>query len=216
MSDNNAQSASYSGRGLLSKLATYGREEGLWALLGRALATPFNKLCSSQTILEFARNDTAPRPVITARIAAVAKELCLEDLPALDAVMYHSTTTIRARFARGERCFAALVDECIACYAWVVAGAPARDTAQLVLGAEDFYIYNVRTARAMRGNGLYPFLLQAICDQLFAAGFRQALIRAESANRASVKGIEKAGFTQRAVFQRQCRLGKTREQKIID
>ncbi|TFW17280.1 GNAT family N-acetyltransferase [Duganella callida] len=55
-------------------------------------------------------------------------------------------------------------------------------------------ICNCVTMPAHRGQGLYPRLLRESCQRLAAQGFGRVIITCEPDNRASIRGIEKAGF----------------------
>lgn len=57
-------------------------------------------------------------------------------------------------------------------------------------------IGNCFTWPAWRGRSLYPRLLMATCRQLAAQGHRRVIITCAPDNHASIRGIEKAGFTQ--------------------
>jgi RimJ/RimL family protein N-acetyltransferase len=50
------------------------------------------------------------------------------------------------------------------------------------------------TVRRARGQGLYPRMLRHIMSELATAGHRRVVIYCDEHNRASVRGIERAGF----------------------
>jgi RimJ/RimL family protein N-acetyltransferase len=56
-------------------------------------------------------------------------------------------------------------------------------------------ICNCFTYAQYRGQGLYPQLIQGACHSLAAQGFERAIITCDPDNAASIRGIEKAGFT---------------------
>ena len=57
-------------------------------------------------------------------------------------------------------------------------------------------IGNCFTDPAQRGRGYYPRLLRAACRRLADEGYQRVIITCAPDNRASVRGIEKAGFRQ--------------------
>jgi RimJ/RimL family protein N-acetyltransferase len=56
-------------------------------------------------------------------------------------------------------------------------------------------ICNCFTYAQYRGRGLYPRLIQGACHTLATQGFERAIITCDPENAASIRGIEKAGFT---------------------
>jgi GNAT superfamily N-acetyltransferase len=97
----------------------------------------------------------------------------------------------RRQLGRGDRYFIARAGWRIValgriCYAPTPEIRPEAGEASLI----SFY-----TAPAFRGRGLYVALIQAMVCYLHRQGFRAAYIWAERGNTASLRGIEKAGFT---------------------
>lgn len=74
------------------------------------------------------------------------------------------------------------------------------DQMPLQLGPREAYIHFCETWPAARGQGIYPAVLRRIANDLLAGGIgdRQPIVRiliaTEAGNRASRRGIEKAGF----------------------
>lgn len=66
---------------------------------------------------------------------------------------------------------------------------------QLRPGPDEAYIWDCRTAPAERGRGLYPAALREARRLAWTEGARQLYIDCEPDNLASIKGIERAGFT---------------------
>ena len=58
----------------------------------------------------------------------------------------------------------------------------------------DVFFYDCHTAEAQRGRSIYPAALTEALRRFQGASGRSAYIRVRSDNRASVRGIEKAGF----------------------
>ncbi len=65
-----------------------------------------------------------------------------------------------------------------------------------VLGEDDDVpiISNCFTPPAQRGQGHYPHMLRAVCEELARRGHARSIITCSSDNAASIRGIEKAGF----------------------
>ncbi|MEG0822603.1 MAG: GNAT family protein [Burkholderiaceae bacterium] len=64
------------------------------------------------------------------------------------------------------------------------------------LGLEDAVplIGNCNTLAEARGRGLYPLMLRYICCVLAGRGYGRVVITCAPSNKASIRGIEKAGF----------------------
>ena len=141
-------------------------------------------------------------PACTARLEA--------EYHVLDAVTWaaqHSTNHIPdrqlfpSRFARGEEFWTAQVNTRIASYCWVTREPVEIGEIRCVMSprADEIYIYDAFTFAEYRGNNLYPALLQCVLDHSRQQGQRRALIFVLSDNKASIRGVQKAGFTE---FQR--------------
>jgi len=203
-------------RGWAGKSLSYWRGEGGWAALKRALGTMSGFLLSARTIWVYQRSCADDAQIIPAAVDARCEEIGIERMAEIDAIMYHPTASLRRRFENGERCFVAVAGEMPASYAWVVPG-KSRGAARIrpaSLRDDQFYLYNVRTLRKMRGKALYAFLLTSICSLLAREGFREAVIRIDAANRASIAGVEKAGFVRAAALRRRRFFGFTREHSL--
>lgn len=103
---------------------------------------------------------------------------------------------IRARFAEGHRAYLARVDGAAAAWGWVA-------TAHAEIGelglrfpvpSGERYLWNFVTWAPYRGRGIYPVLLDAIIRIESAEAERFWIVYAPE-NRASARGIIKAGFT---------------------
>lgn len=95
---------------------------------------------------------------------------------------------------QGRDWLGALVDEQgqVQCYGFVLH----QSFYKRVLGEDDDVpmISNCFTSPAQRGQGHYPHMLRAICDELARRGQARSIITCSSDNAASIRGIEKAGF----------------------
>ncbi len=64
----------------------------------------------------------------------------------------------------------------------------------VVPGPDEVYLYDAFTAPAWRGRGLFPAMLGRLVEYARAHGKSRALIFVLAGNRASRRGIERAGF----------------------
>lgn len=102
-------------------------------------------------------------------------------------------TEAQARLAQGHTCYIAYLGDEPAAYGWVARQQAAVGEIQLefVLEPTTAYLWDFATLPAWRGRGIYPRLLQAI---LRAEAARQFWIMHAPENRASARGIRRAGF----------------------
>jgi RimJ/RimL family protein N-acetyltransferase len=98
------------------------------------------------------------------------------------------------RLQRGDQFFAWQQAGKVVCFGWVT-------YKQRQIGVVTFaphpgraYLYNFHTLQDFRGRTLYPQLLKAITSQLTLEQRHDVIIDVNSRNRASLRGIEKAGF----------------------
>ena len=68
------------------------------------------------------------------------------------------------------------------------------------LYSNEAYIWDCFTSPRFRGQGIYPKALIETCEMLKRGGVKKVLILVNSTNKASIRGIEKAGFKKIAVL----------------
>ncbi len=111
-------------------------------------------------------------------------------------------TLDRERIVSGEEFLAAVYNRGrFAGWGWVKKGPLTYGSCKLTEG--DCVIHKCRTVRSQRGRGVYVTLLMKLVQIMSERGFTKAYIGAKSFNKASLNGIEKAGFE----FVEQCDLG---------
>ncbi len=100
------------------------------------------------------------------------------------------------RFDRGEICFVALHQGEVVSYCWLSQGEVGIEEVDLAVQPQpdEVYLYNAMTLKPWRGQGLYTALLGEIVSYARGQGLSRALIFASSTNRASQRGVIKAGF----------------------
>jgi|GEM_PF-3470271 len=62
-------------------------------------------------------------------------------------------------------------------------------------GPDEAYINNCQTSFLFRGKNIYPVVLQRILKDLYNEGIKKVYIACKSSNKASIRGIQKAGFS---------------------
>ncbi|MED5578825.1 MAG: hypothetical protein VX794_02220 [Nitrospinota bacterium] len=103
---------------------------------------------------------------------------------------------IDPRFDRGEKCYAALVDERITSYIWSSRGSVGVDEINMAIkpSTDEVYLYDAFTIKKWRGNNLYPSILQLALENAEKENIKRTMIFVGSNNTASRKGVIKAGF----------------------
>lgn len=124
----------------------------------------------------------------------------------------------RRFLAAGERGYYAYAGDCVAHRSWVRIG-PAdvstwHDHARLGLRDGQAYVHYCETAPGMRGQGVFPAVLRTIRQDLGRAGLRDVYIATTADNRASQRGIEKAGFVEVQRTRVRVRFGIARESRL--
>jgi RimJ/RimL family protein N-acetyltransferase len=126
----------------------------------------------------------------------IIKELKLSDIDRMLDVMYLTKADIYNRFNRGERCFAILDGEDITTYFWAQFGPKQLDKLSMTfnLRPNQTWFYNAITVKKARGRGYYPNIIRYMVKALKTEDFNEFFIDVEETNRASIRGMEKAGF----------------------
>jgi len=99
--------------------------------------------------------------------------------------------SLSRQIRRGDRYFTARAGHRIVAIARICY----VDTPEIRLDAGEASLISFYTAPDYRGRGLYVALIQAMLHHLHCQGFKAAYIWAERSNHASIRGIEKTGFT---------------------
>ena len=120
------------------------------------------------------------------------------DNPGIAPVMQEIFTGDNLQYLQGLRrddlLFVALDEQgAVAAYAFVLFQTQYKRV--LGIGRDVPLIGNCYTLPAHRGQRMYPQLLVVACSELARRGYSLAAISCEPQNRASIRGIERAGFT---------------------
>jgi hypothetical protein len=125
-------------------------------------------------------------------------ELTRDDTDKMQEIMYVSRAGLQERFLRGDRCFAVLEKGNILSFMWIRFGE--RYVCELRLKfnlkPNQGWFYNALTVKSVRGMGYYTNIYRYMTKVLVAEGFDELLLDVEERNRASIHGIEKAGYKQ--------------------
>lgn len=108
----------------------------------------------------------------------------------------------QGRVVSGKEFLAVVYDEGkLAGWGWVKKGPMTYGSCRV--GPMECAIHKCRTVRSHRRRGIYVTLLRSLVKIMSERGFEKAYIGAKSFNKASLRGIEKAGFE----FIEECNLG---------
>jgi ribosomal protein S18 acetylase RimI-like enzyme len=134
-----------------------------------------------------------PRPRLEAQFGQVDAEAAQLLARAMG---LHDSSLPLERFSAGKRCYGAWVAGALAAYGWVTFDEEKIGELGLRvrLSPGEAYIWDCATLPAYRGQRLYPALLAHMSRALWAEGFRQIVIGADSDNLASQQGFLLAGF----------------------
>jgi ribosomal protein S18 acetylase RimI-like enzyme len=103
------------------------------------------------------------------------------------------------RLACGDRPWGMWRGRDLLCYGWTSTRPTSILTLSLIVpGPDEAYLYGFYTPPKHRGNGYYPTLLRHICALLAQEGARRTWIAVFDTNRASWKGVLRAGFQKSA------------------
>ncbi|MEA2507079.1 MAG: hypothetical protein QOH48_1697 [Actinomycetota bacterium] len=108
-----------------------------------------------------------------------------------------AATLVRRLTAPGASCWIARSGDEIVHASWVETAAAWMGEAErfFVVPPGEAYIYESFTRPEVRGHGIYPAVLATIAEQLGARAVARLWIAAEATNAASLRAIQKAGFT---------------------
>lgn len=124
--------------------------------------------------------------------------LRMEECTDVNLLAWMGTTTVDdviRRIANDHVAFVAYVDNVPAAFGWMARGKAliGELNHEMILPVGNRYLWNFRTLEPFRGLGIYPALLQYIIQFEREKANRFWIIHAPE-NRASLKGIKKAGF----------------------
>lgn len=161
---------------------------------------PFPRLLSRAVItLMYERDIFASVPCIVPRVACRVQNLSEDAVEVLQQVCPVGVEETKQRLKRGDRCYVARVDGKAAHFSWVqTTGWHYVLSAGLWrnIGKGEVWIYHCHTAEWCRGQRIYPFVLTEILKDFRQEGiFLKAIIYTTQDNRASQRGILRAGFS---------------------
>jgi hypothetical protein len=115
---------------------------------------------------------------------------------------------IRTRLDAGARCNAFFVDTKLVNIAWTTMGYLEVEPGVCIAEAGCVGIYDCYTLPEHRSKGIYTGTLIQLVGEIALEGATRALIAVDPGNRASIKGIERAGFQPLYQLTRLCRFGR--------
>lgn len=136
-------------------------------------------------------------PACAARVETEFEEITASGADDLAAAANQVTPgPIRHRLLNGRRCFALKAGGQIASFGWVTLGPEnvGELEREFNLREDEAYIWDCVTLPSWRRKRLFSSLLSQIIYQLRAEGVPRIWIGASRQNRASIQGIENAGF----------------------
>ena len=121
-----------------------------------------------------------------------------------------SSESFRERLSPSTRCFLVLQGELIVHSSWVTtSSAWTREIrGYMVPPPGGAYVYESFTRPEVRGRGVYPLALRAICDWAGGEQIEQVWVAVEADNPASIRAVTKAGFEEAFRFSLRRRLGR--------
>lgn len=184
------------------------RQYGLIPLATRAALRPFRPLVTVNRVLFYVAHPTASdQPGEIA--VTIADSHQIVELAATGALR-RPPSLVQQRIGQGHDCVLVTGDAGqVLGYGWIAYGSHNEDSLalRLTLSADEVFLYDFFVDSLHRGTGLYPRMLRAILSLVSRAKEgRRVYIATQAENRASKRGIEKAGF-RRAGTVLFCRLG---------
>jgi hypothetical protein len=153
--------------------------------------TPLNFYCISH----FSESKVQPQCPLNIRQGGLEDiELMVEMLEYIDGVVARERE--KHLFDNGGKAFLAFSESNLAHIAWLFYSPGIQEADHLVkIKQDEGYISSCDTRSQFRGKSIYPVVLQHIVKHAFAENKKKCYISCAPANSASIKGIEKAGFS---------------------
>ncbi len=175
----------------------YLRHEGPKPLLSRALRLLFSHLFKYRREVFYSRSlENLSTSTVTPKAEIIFEEASITNLNELEKIMYVKPAQIRNWLLDKKRCFVVRVKENIVHYSWVSAREEYIPVIDKVIKMDDHEvcIHTCRTLTAYRGKGIFPFVLNSICQSLKNEGIHNVIIYAGAQNYSSIRSFEKCGF----------------------
>lgn len=192
----------------VSRLLNRIRTRGLGEVVQLASNRLRDAISSSDTLLVFSRPAGGAadppeglrfRPATPADAARYAEDIGTD-----------SVATFTARLSKDMHCFLVLQDQLIVHSSWVTtSGAWTREIRGFMRPpARSAYVFESFTRPEVRGRGVYPFTLRAICGWAKGEGLERVWVAVEADNPASIRAVTKAGFQEAFRFSYRRSLGR--------
>ena len=124
------------------------------------------------------------------------EEVYPEDIPQLTLAMYQTSQELLQRFKNGKRCFIVKVKQKIGAYLWTAFYDEDIPDVKCIFNTPEnsVYIYNVRTKKEYRRQGMCILLLGRVCRIMAAEGVKAAYSTILLNNTGSIHSFERCGF----------------------
>ena len=99
------------------------------------------------------------------------------------------------RFRQGDEFIALQKDQTLVAFGWLTHGERTIGSTRLPPHPGRVFLYNFHTLAQCRGCGHYPCLLRSLRASLAAQRVSELIIDVNARNTASLRGVEKGGFT---------------------
>lgn len=119
-----------------------------------------------------------------------------EDIGQLASIVYYDSDEISRRLAQNQKCLVGRVDGKIVHYSWLSRkNSYARELEQEVeVHPQELYLYNCRTLRANRGQGIFRAAIGKLLAEADSEGVTRLRALVEARNRSSLSVFQKMGF----------------------
>jgi GNAT superfamily N-acetyltransferase len=178
-----------------NKPLLYLKQEGHGSFFNKAIEKISSPLFKYKKTFIYVKTDNHLDEYIP-EITPKFTELLINNIDALENIMYQGKAQIHKNFLKGDRCFVAYLNGEIIHYTWVSfkEGHIASIEKDIKLKESEAYIYNVRTLPDFRNKGIFLFVLGNVCKQLSKDGYKKLYTSILENNISSQKAFEKIGF----------------------
>ncbi|MBN2008150.1 GNAT family N-acetyltransferase [candidate division KSB1 bacterium] len=167
---------------------------GLWGCLFMASYRMLQMAFPIECILFYRKKLVASQPNVQIAQPLQVGLASHEDIQHLDPKQYDLTGFEDVDLKYGHECYLARLESVVG-YVWVSHDSIYDDRIfDINLREDQAYMYKAFTHPEFRGRGIYPTLLNDVCEKLADQGIRTAYIATSIENVSSIRGIRKAGF----------------------
>ena len=178
----------------------FATHEGFFATLKRAVSNVSGIFCQNKilffykSILPQVEDPFFEKKKINSHVSV--EEVYPKDIPQLTMVMYQTSQELLQRFKNGKRCFIVKSKQKTGGYLWVAFNNEDIPDVKCIFNTPEnsAYIYNVRTKKKYRRQGMCTLLLGRVCRIMAAEGVNVVYSTILSDNTGSIHSFEGCGF----------------------